>query len=173
MTKRSMQRLLKVSVVTAAAVLALSARADLREYTQDDRQVGEHHDDEKDVLPLPTGQFITPKAIPGAVQEYLNPGLASYPHFVAGEAVRSQLSPDGTTLAIITAGQNSLDKPDGTVDTANSTQFIFLYNVVGANKATPMLAQVIQQTNAHVGLVFSRDGKWLYAAGGVDDAVDV
>ena len=62
---------------------------------------------------LATGQYITPTFIDGAVQQFLNPGLAGYPNFVAGEAVRSQLSPDGTTLAIITAGQNSLYKPDG------------------------------------------------------------
>src|SRR5262249_50208883 len=107
----------------------------------------------------------------GAVQQFLNPGLPAYPNFVAGEAVRSQLSPDGTTLAVITAGQNSLDKPDGSLDTANSTQYIFIYNVAGANKAQPVLKQVIKQTNAHVGLVFSPDGKTLYATGGVDDAV--
>ena len=87
--------------------------------------------------------------------------------------MRSQLSPDGTTLAIITAGQNSLYKPDGTVDVANSTQYIFLYNVDGANKAQPALMQVIKQVNAHVGLVFSPDGNTLYAAGGNDDAVYV
>src|SRR5258708_25154904 len=108
-----------------------------------------------------------------AVQQYLNPGLAAYPDFVAGEAVRSQLSPDGTTLAVLTAGQNSLYKADGTVDVANSTQFIFLYNVTGANKANPALTQVIKQVNAHVGLVFSPDGNTLYAAGGTDDAVYV
>lgn len=122
---------------------------------------------------LPTGQYITPTAISGALQQFLNPGLLGYPNFVAGEAVRSQLSPDGTTLAVITAGQNSLYKPDGAVDVANSTQFVFLYNVEGANKARPALAQVIQQTNAHVGLVFSPDGETLYAAGGNDDAVYV
>jgi hypothetical protein len=99
------------------------------------------------------------------------PGLPAYPNFVAGEAVRSQLSPDGKTLAIICAGQNSLDKPDGTVDTANSTQYIFLYNVAGANKTKPALLQVIPQTNAHVGLVFSPNGKILYGAGGKDDVV--
>ena len=37
----------------------------------------------------------------------------------------------GTTMAILTAGQNSLYKPDGTVDTAKSTQFLFLYDVEG------------------------------------------
>src|SRR5215472_5574600 len=106
-------------------------------------------------MQLATGQFITPTAMSGAVQQPLNPGLAAYPNFVAGEAVRSQLSPDGTTLAILCAGHNSLVKPDCTPDTAASTQFIFLYDVSGAHQSSPMLTQVIQQTNAHVGLVFS------------------
>src|SRR5262245_40663950 len=98
------------------------------------------------------GHFVTPLAVPGAVQQYLNPRLPGYPDFVAGEAVRSQLSPDGKTLAILCAGQNSLYKPDGTVDSANSTQFIFLYDVSGNKKQSPALTQVIQQTNSHVGL---------------------
>jgi YVTN family beta-propeller protein len=120
---------------------------------------------------LATGQFVTPTAAHGAVQQFLNPGLAAYPNFVAGEAVRSQLSPDGTTLAILCAGQNSLYKPDGTVDVAASTQFIFLYDVSGAHRDAPALTQVIPQTNAHMGLVFSPDGSTLYAAGGRDDVV--
>ena len=124
-------------------------------------------------LPLPTGQYITPQAVTGAVQQFLNPGLPAYPNFVAGEAVRSQLSPDGTLLAIICAGQNSLDTLAGTLDAANSTQYIFLYNVAGANKTQPVLSQVIKQANAHVGLVWSPDGNTLYAAGGNDDAVYV
>jgi len=123
--------------------------------------------------PLATGQYVTPLVVTGAVQQYLNPGLAAYPNFVAGMAVRSQLSPDGTTLAVLTAGQNSLYTTTGAVDTANSTQYIFIYNVAGANKATPQLTQVIKQTNSHVGLVFSPDGNTLYAAGGNDDAVYV
>ena len=124
-------------------------------------------------MQIATGQRVTPTALPGAVQQFLNPGLAAYPDFIAGEAVRSQLSPDGTTLAVLCAGQNSLVKPDGTTDTANSTQFIFLYDVSGANRETPKLTQVIQQTNAHVGLVFSPDGSKLYATGGRDDVVYV
>ena len=86
-------------------------------------------------------------------------------------AVRSRLSPDGETLAILTAGQNSLYKPDGTVDVANSTQYIFLYDVT--RRSRPSLKQVIKQANSHVGLVFSPDGNTLYAAGGNDDAVYV
>jgi len=124
-------------------------------------------------LPLPTGQYITPQAPTGAVQQFLNPGLPAYPDFVAGEAVRSQLSPDGSTLAIICAGQNTLYSTTGVLDTANSTQYIFLYNVAGANKTRPLLTQVIKQANAHVGLVWAPDGNTLYAAGGNDDAVYV
>jgi YVTN family beta-propeller protein len=123
-------------------------------------------------LRLATGQYITPTALRGSTQQFLNPQLPAYPSFVAGEAVRSQLSPDGTTLAILCAGQNSLDDAAGNLDVANSTQYIFLYDVSGAHKQAPVLTQVIQQTNAHVGLVFAPDGK-LYAAGGKDDAVYV
>src|SRR5262249_47960339 len=70
-----------------------------------------HAEGQKDIngqkvsaLQTATGQYITPTAIPGAVQLPLNPNLSAYPNFVAGEAVRSQLSPDGKTLAIICAG---------------------------------------------------------------------
>ena len=112
-------------------------------------------------------------AVQNAVQLYLNPGLPAYPDFVAGQAVRSTLSPDGTTLAVITAGQNSLYKADGTVDAPNSTQYVFLYDVRGEHKRSPALLQVLKQTNAHVGLVFAPDGGTLYATGGSDDAVYV
>src|SRR5215467_1051032 len=156
MKKQTCQALFKAAILASAAQIAMPAHAD-HELNKGQR--------------LATGQFITPTFLRGAVQQSLNPGLPAYPNFVAGEAVRSQLSPDGTTLAVLTAGQNSLVKPDGTTDTANSTQYIFIYNVAGANKAQPMLKQVIKQTNAHVGLVFSPDGKKLYAAGGADDAV--
>src|SRR6266702_6785578 len=159
MKKQKLPGLLKVTILASVIQIVTQAHAELPERNG------------APPLQLPTGQYITPTFIRGAVQQFLNPGLPAYPNFVAGEAVRSQLSPDGKTLAIICAGQNSLDKPDGTVDTANSTQYIFLYNVAGANKTKPALLQVIPQTNAHVGLVFSPDGKTLYAAGGKDDVV--
>ena len=178
MTKRSLRRLLEVTALTSATLLALSGHATLQSRGDDRQERGDHRrdhddDDRRDGVLLPTGQLVTPTIIEDAVQQYLNPGLPAYPNFVAGEAVRSQLSPDGSTLAILTAGQNSLYKPDGTVDVPNSTQFIFLYNVEGANKTAPVLTKVIEQTNAHVGLVFAPDGNTLYAAGGNDDAVYV
>jgi DNA-binding beta-propeller fold protein YncE len=125
----------------------------------------------------PPGLFVTPTApLTNAIQQQLNPGLTNYPDYVAGEAVKAIVSPDGKILAILTAGFNSLFKPyipgtPATVDTAASTQFIFLYDVSGANKSKPVLMQVIQQLNSHVGLVWAPNSQTLYATGGCDDAV--
>lgn len=140
-------------------------------------------DDDSKKSPTPPGLFITPTALPHAVQKVLNPGLANYPNFVAGEAVKAVVSPDGKTLAILTAGMNSLYFPNigepstnpliGQVDKTASTQFLFLYDVSGANKTSPVLKQVIQQLNAHVGLVWAPNSQTLYAAGGCDDVVYV
>ena len=74
-------------------------------------------------VPTPPGLYITPKALANAVQQDLNPGLTNYPNFVAGQAVKGVVSPDGNTLAILTAGMNSLFDSTGVVDTAASTQF--------------------------------------------------
>ena len=108
---------------------------------------------------LPTNLFITPLAIPGATQILLNPRLPDYPNFVAGEALQEAVSPNGTTLAIVTGGQNSLDASTGATDVANSTQYIFLYDISGAKQRPPALLQVIKQTNAHRGLLWSPDGQ--------------
>ena len=147
-----------------------------------------NHDDDNKKSPTPPGLFVTPTALKNAVQQDLNPGFGlpyfsqNYPNFVAGEAVKAVVSSDGTTLAILTAGMNSLYFPNtddltdpnlGKVDKAASTQFIFLYDIAGANKTKPVLKQVLQQTNAHVGLVWAPNSQALYAAGGCDDAVYV
>jgi YVTN family beta-propeller protein len=191
MKTRTLQQVFRAAALTSAALLALSAPFTLQAHAgaaardethrrdDDDRRRHRDRDDDDDwsfnggLARIATGQYITPTALEDSFQQFLNPGLPSYPNFLAGMAVRSQLSPDGTTLAIIVAGQNSLDKSDGTTDTANSTQYIFLFDVQGANKAKPALKQVIKQFNSHVGLVFSSDGNTLYAAGGFDDVVYV
>jgi DNA-binding beta-propeller fold protein YncE len=65
----------------------------------------------------------------------------------------------------------SLYDSNGVVDKAASTQFLFLYDVAGARKSRPVLEQVIQRLNAHVGLVWAPNSQTLYASGGCDDAV--
>src|SRR5215467_9133625 len=132
------------------ALAVLPARAQNQNNHRDD-------DDKGKKSQTAPGLFITPTALEGAIQQVLNPGLANYPNFVAGEAVKVVVSPDGKTLAILTAGQNSLYFPNasttpatliGTIDTTASTQFLFLYDISGANKRNPALKQVIQQPNA-------------------------
>ena len=129
--------------------------------------------DDDNKSPTPPGLFITPTALSHAVQQPLNPGLTNYPNFIAGEAVKVVVSPDGKTLAILTAGMNSLYDSTGNVDPAASTQFLFLYDISGAKTKKPALKQVIQQLNAHVGLVWAPNSQTLYASGGCDDAVYV
>jgi hypothetical protein len=85
----------------------------------------------------------------------------------ASEAVKSQLSPDGNTLAIITSGYNLVTLTSGA---GILTQFIFIYDVSGANKATPKLTQTITQTNSFAKLAWSGNTT-LYASGGTDDKV--
>ena len=120
---------------------------------------------------LPTGQYITPTALPEAVQQFLNPGLANYPDFVANEAVRAQLSPDGNTLLVLCAGYNSNLAHDASTDLAASNQYIFVYDVSGESRRRPALRQVVQQANSYIGLEWAPDGNSFYATGGNDDAV--
>lgn len=167
-TKRFQWRWLGLTL----ALLALSALPLIAQHRDDD--------DGKQST-TPPGLYITPTALDQAVQQVLNPGLANYPNFVAGEAVKAVVSPDGKSLAILTAGMNSLYYPNvgepstnpniGQVDKTASTQFLFLYDISGPNKTSPVLKQVIQQLNAHVGLVWAPNSQTIYAAGGCDDAV--
>src|SRR5262245_19777627 len=101
MKKRSLRNLSKL-IITAATVLALSPFAALTRAAanEHDRDREDDHGHGRMAFRLPTGQFVTPTALDDAVQQYLNPNLPAYPDFVAGEAVRSQLSPDGSTLAV-------------------------------------------------------------------------
>jgi YVTN family beta-propeller protein len=163
-----------------AALLSLTLGA-LPTFAQNDHSRFGDPDDQKSATP--PGLFITPTALPHALQQLLNPGLINYPNFVAGEAVKAVVSPDGKTLAILTAGMNSLYFPNvgepatnpniGKVDASASTQFLFLYDISDANKTSPVLKQVIQQLNAHVGLVWAPNNQTLYATGGCDDVVYV
>ncbi|MDR2214970.1 MAG: sulfatase-like hydrolase/transferase [Nevskiaceae bacterium] len=127
-----------------------------------------------DVQLLATGQFISPNAIPGAVSQLMNPQLAIKPDFVVSGAIKAELSPDGNTLAVLTAGYNTVyaGAENNTLDRETSTQYIFIYDVSGENKGSPKFVQAINQTNAFNGLVWGGDQK-LYASGGVDDNVYV
>jgi DNA-binding beta-propeller fold protein YncE len=115
-----------------------------------------------------TGQEITPTAPTGARFEPLNPDLADNPQYLAGQAVTSVVSPDGKTMLVLTSGYNLLDSSSGSRIPADSTQFVFVYDISGN---APAKRQVIQVPNTYSGIVFDPTGTTFYVTGGVDDSV--
>jgi len=118
---------------------------------------------------LPTGQFITPLAAPGASFQALNPHLADFPDYTVGQAMSEALSPDGATLLILTSGYNRLNDPKtGKELPADSNEYVFVYDVSGTQ---PREAQVIQVPNTFAGIAFAPDSLHFYVSGGGDDNV--
>jgi DNA-binding beta-propeller fold protein YncE len=115
-----------------------------------------------------SGQQITPAAPTGARFEPLNPGLADDPQYLAGQAVTSLVSPDGKTLLVLTSGYNLLDSASGSMIPADSTQFIFVYDI---SRNMPVKKQVIQVSNTYCGMAFDPSGTAFYVSGGVDDDI--
>jgi YVTN family beta-propeller protein len=119
-----------------------------------------------------TGQEITPLAPPGARFEYLNPGLADMPDWVAGQAASAVTSSDKKTLLVLTTGYNLVNFASGTRlganNPANSTEYIFIYDI---SSGSPVKKQVLKVPNTYNGIVFDPSGKAFYVPGGVDDTV--
>ena len=152
-------------VLLAATVLAglsTAARADI-----DDGK----NDNDPTSPPLPSGQHISPTVTAGSVFQGLNPGLANYPSHLAAQAVKTAISPDGATLLVLTSGYNLVNGPTGAQDNAASTEYVFVYDIAGANARNPQQRQVIQVPNTYVGLVYAPDGGSFFVSGGVDDVV--
>jgi sugar lactone lactonase YvrE len=127
---------------------------------------------------VPSGQTITPTAAPGAVFQELNPGLPDHPDYRAGQAIKTEISPDGTTLLVMTSGYNNLNYSDpanasdyGYLESAASNEYVFVYDISGGHAVAPLLKQVIKIPDTFEGLAFSPDGSRFYASGGVDDQI--
>src|SRR5271165_5414784 len=117
---------------------------------------------------LPDGQSVTPTAAPGAIFSSLNPGLVDYPNFVAGQAVTSAVSPDGTTLLVLTSGYNRNNDANGKFIPRDSNEYVFVLEITSGS---PVQRQVIQVPNTYSGIAFSPDGAHFYVSGGKDDTV--
>jgi YVTN family beta-propeller protein len=129
---------------------------------------------------LATGQTVTPTAAPGSHLLDLNPGLRPIPgvqllpgqdvtKYVAGQP-EATVSPDGRTLLVMTSGYNGLADISGNVIFPYSTEYVFVYDVSGAD---PLLHQVIQVPFTFDSLAFAPDGQTFYVSGGQDDVVHV
>jgi hypothetical protein len=101
--------------------------------------------------------------------ETLNPGLADFPSFVAGQAIRTAVSPDNRTLLILTSGYNLNAGLDGKNVVSASQEYVFVYDIGGS---IPKQRQVLKVPNTFAGICFSPEGKEFYISGGKDDNVD-
>ncbi len=119
---------------------------------------------------LPTGMKITPLAAPGAMFEAMNPDLSSRPDFIAGQAVTAAISPDGTTMLVLTSGYNRNYGSDGNAIAGESNEYVFVYDIASGK---PKKLQVLQVPNTFQGIAWNPKGHEFYVAGGVDDNVHV
>jgi len=113
---------------------------------------------------------ITPFAVPGSQFVTLNPGLKDFPSYVAGQAVTSVVSPNHKTLLVLTSGYNQLDNSSGDFVPADSTEFVFVFDI---SHRAPVQTQVVKVPNTYAGIVFDPSGTTFYVSGGVDDDVHI
>jgi DNA-binding beta-propeller fold protein YncE len=119
---------------------------------------------------IPTGQFITPAAAPGAVFGQLNPHVASAPNYTVGQAQTTTISPDGKTMLVLTSGYNLWATPQGTEDTAVSNEFVFVFDISGD---TPVQLQALPVPTTFSGIVWRPDSQGFYVGGGQSDNVHI
>jgi len=119
---------------------------------------------------LPTGMTITPMAARGSFYVPLNPGLADFPDYVAGQPVTSVMSPDGKTLLVLTSGYNEMDDSSGRRIKRDSNEYVFVFDI-SADK--PRKLQALEVPNTFDGVAWNPNGQEFYVSGGVDDDVHV
>ena len=117
---------------------------------------------------LPTGQAITPLAVPGARFRPLVTRTGPHPSYVADGASAVAVSPDGREMLVLTSGFNLYNRPDGKASPEQSTQYVFRY-AIGGKTATWL--QTLQVPNSYGGIAWQPNGRGFVVGGGVDDAL--
>lgn len=151
-------------VLVVAAGMGLLFRAEARSLPDDDDARPAKSAD------LPTGMRITPTAAPGARFFGLNPDLPGAPDFTAGQAVSTAVSPDGSTLLILTSGYNIRYDRNGNLASRDSNEYVFVYDITAQ---PPRKTQVLQVPTAFNGLAWNPNGTEFYVSGGEADTVHV
>ncbi|HEV2221747.1 MAG TPA: hypothetical protein VGR84_01965 [Candidatus Acidoferrales bacterium] len=119
---------------------------------------------------LPTGMTITPMAAQGSFYTPLNPGLADFPDYVAGQPVTTAMSPDGATLLVLTSGYNRMDDASGREIKADSNEYVFVFDI---SQGRPRKLQSLEVPNTFDGVAWNPSREEFYVSGGVDDDVHV
>src|SRR5262252_7008128 len=116
-----------------------------------------------DPIYLPNGLMITPDAAPHSSLMMLNPGMPGRRDLTMGQAVTTALSPDGSTLLVLTSGYNK-DGPQ------KYDEYVFIFD---ATVYPPLQKQALPIPNSFCGLTWNPDGNEFYVSGGVDDNIYV
>lgn len=124
-------------------------------------------------------QTITPLAAPGSNFQFLDTGITVTDSFnpkvapvewMAGQAVSTAVSPDNTTLLVLTSGFNRVFQgPFPIFDPLYSTEYIFVFDITGQS---PIFKQAIPVPNAYHGIVWDPvpGNHAFYVSGGMGDA---
>ncbi len=127
-------------------------------------------------------QFVTPLAPANSIFQFLDTGLqVSDPlntniptvEWMAGQAVSTAISPDGTTLLVLTSGFNRVFQSDSLawdsgLDPVMSAEYVFIYNIAGH---TPVFQQLVKVPNTYHGLAWDpiAANHTFYVSGGMGD----
>ena len=106
---------------------------------------------------------ITPLAARGSTLQPLNPGLPDLPDFTVDHPISTAVSPDGSTLLILTSGFNRNNDAKGKAIPAQTNEYIFVFDI---EQSKPVQRQALRIPNAYVGLAWAPDGSHFYAGGG-------
>jgi DNA-binding beta-propeller fold protein YncE len=124
------------------------------------------------------GQQITPTAPPGAQFVTMNPGLADQPDWQVSHAASTVVSPDKTTMLVLTSGYNRVyrtdmnapDKYGSQFNWPDSNEYVFIYDIT---TPTPVQKAVVQVPNTYYGIVFDPSGTAFYVSGCGDDNIHI
>jgi len=119
-------------------------------------------------------QTITPLAPAGSQFQQLNPDLPDDPAWLATHAATTAVSPDGSTLLVLTSGYNrvfdqgsnsltSFYKPD-------SNEYVFVYDI---SSGAPLKKQVLQVPVTYFGIAWDPSGTHFYVPGCSMDDVHI
>jgi DNA-binding beta-propeller fold protein YncE len=117
---------------------------------------------------LPTGQAITPTAAPGSLFQILKPEIPGRKNRYADDAVSTAVSPDGSTLLVLTSGYYLWNNSAGRADHAASTEYVLVFDI---SQGAPRLVQTLPVARTYGGIVWNPNGQEFYVTGGPDDVV--
>jgi DNA-binding beta-propeller fold protein YncE len=123
------------------------------------------------------GQSITPLKTNGSSFQFLDTGMVITDPFdaqvqpvewLAGYGASTAVSPDGSTLLVLTSGYNRVFQgPFPLFDPQFSSEYVFIYNI---QSGAPVFQQALPLPNTYHGIVWDPSSTAFYVSGGMGDA---